>query len=221
MPKIIHYCWFGGNKKSKLEKKCILSWHEIMPDVQIIEWNERNINLKNNNYAMEAFENKKWAFVSDYVRLFVLYNFGGIYLDTDVELFRDISKFLKHNFFSGFEVYNGKLHPITAVMGAKKGNKFIKDLLNEYENDHFINPDGSYNMETNTKRIAKKLVSLGIDSTNDCHQVVGDDIHIYPSTFFCTKGPFSYATHYFEGSWIPKKIKIGKYIKKIIGKIFK
>ncbi|MBR0278262.1 MAG: hypothetical protein IJQ50_07375 [Clostridia bacterium] len=103
IPKKIHYCWFGEEKHSKKIKKCIKSWKKHCPDYEIIEWNEKNFDIHCFKWVEQAYNNKKWAFVSDYVRLFVLYNYVGIYLDTDVEIIKPLDKFLKHNLFSEME----------------------------------------------------------------------------------------------------------------------
>ncbi|MGI2197943.1 glycosyltransferase family 32 protein [Shewanella baltica] len=219
MEKIIHCCWFGGNKKSKLIEECMASWRKYLPEYKIIEWNESNFDINSNQYVKEAYENKKWAFVSDYVRLFALNKYGGIYLDTDVEVFRNMDEFLEHDFFSGFEFYSNTLSPITAVMGSKKNSHFISELLSEYDNACFINKDGSLNLQTNTRRITDILVNIyNIDPNKDVYQSSSDKIHIYPSTYFCNKAENSYSIHHFDGSWIPKKQKLRKKILKFIGK---
>ena len=119
IPKIIHYCWFGKNEKSDLAKKCIDSWKKKCPDYQIIEWNEENFDITTNEYVYEAYMNKKWAFVSDFVRIFALYNNGGIYLDTDVEILKNMDEFLCNTTFFGFETID---KVSTGIIGAQKGN---------------------------------------------------------------------------------------------------
>ena len=103
IPKIIHYCWFGRGEKPEIVKRCINSWKENLKDYEIIEWNENNFDININNYVKEAYENKKYAFVSDYVRVYALYNMGGIYFDTDVEVFKSLDEFLQEDSFWGFE----------------------------------------------------------------------------------------------------------------------
>ena len=153
IPKIIHYCWFGNSPKTKLVKKCIASWQKYLPEYEIREWNNADILNCNNQYVQEAYKAKKWAFISDYFRLYALYNYGGIYFDTDNEVFKSFDEFLHLDFFSGYENFNGLISPFTAVVGAKKGNSIIKDLLDEYNDLHFIKPNGEYDLCTITTRI--------------------------------------------------------------------
>ena len=224
IPKKIHYCWFGKNRKSSLIEHCIDSWRDILKDYEIIEWNEDNFNINSNQYVKEAYNAKKWAFVSDYVRLWVLKQYGGIYLDTDVEVFKSFDVFLKHGFFTGYEEYFNDVFPVTAVMGAEQNHKLLAKLLSEYEHLNFLLPDGSYNSITNTVRITKMLVNkYGVEEKNNKYQVLDNNIHIYPSDFFCVKSENSYSMHHFEGSWLPVKEKVWVYINssKRIPRIFR
>ena len=148
--KKIHYIWFGSNPLPPLAKKCIESWKKFCPDYEIVEWNETNFDVNQNIYTKEAYENKKWAFVSDYVRLYALYHHGGIYMDTDVEVLKNLDDYLNHDAFSGFESSNAIP---TGIIGAKKGNYHIKQLLNEYNDRHFILPNGEMDLTTNVTTI--------------------------------------------------------------------
>ena len=214
--KIIHYCWFGSNKKSKLIKDCIDSWKRFLPDYKIMEWSESTFDINSNLYVKEAYKSKKWAFVTDYVRLYALYEYGGIYLDTDVEVFKNMDRFLGHDFFSGFEFHREKLSPITAVMGAKKHNTFVSRLLKDYDNAYFIKEDGTLNYQTNTYKITKILIDeYNIDPLLDELQILNNSIYIYPSHYFCNKQDKSYAMHHFNGSWTPRRKKIDRKIRKI------
>lgn len=207
IPKIIHYIWFGKGKKSELIDNCINSWKKYCPDYEIIEWNEDNFDINSNKYVKEAYENKKWAFVSDYVRLYALYNQGGVYLDTDCELLANIDRFLDNNAFSGYESKN--LIP-TAIMGAEKGNKWIKLLLDYYNDLSFYNSDGSLNTTTNVDTITdltKRTYKCNFDGQL---LKINDAFTIYPVDYFCPKNndtgiitltKNSYAIHHFNASW--------------------
>lgn len=125
IPKIIHYCWFGGNNKPKSVRTCIDSWKLHCPDYEIIEWNESNFDINSNLYTKQAYDSKKWAFVTDFVRLKVLYDNGGIYMDTDIEVLKPLDIFLYHEAFSGFEWVD---RIPTGIIGAKKHNEWIKNF---------------------------------------------------------------------------------------------
>jgi mannosyltransferase OCH1-like enzyme len=213
IPKIIHYCWFGKNKKNDLINACALSWCKYLKGYDIVEWNEDNFDLNRNLYVKQAYEAKKWAFVSDYVRLYVLFHNGGIYLDTDVEVFRSFDQFLIHKAFTGFEYCYGKTHPVTAVMGAVKCHVWIGSLLKEYEDIAFIK-NGQLNLMSNTTRISAFLNREYAVKNDDKYQVVGDDLHIYPSYFFCRKTKRSFSVHHMDASWNnPLRRKISKIIR--------
>ena len=135
IPKKIHYVWVGNQPKSKLVKACIKSWKKYCSDYEIIEWNNDALMNIDNQYVREAFEEKKWAFVSDYLRLYALKTQGGFYCDADLEITNLLDEFLNLDFVTGYENYKGNIAPITALMGASKDNKIITDLLIK----HYIN----------------------------------------------------------------------------------
>ena len=143
IPKIIHYCWFGGNPFPELAQKCIASWKKFCPDYEIKEWNESNYDVTKNQYMREAFENKQWAFVSDYARLDIIYENGGIYLDTDVELLKPLDDLLILTGFMGFEE-NKKLCATGLGFGAVPKLPIIKEMRDDYDNIIFIKEDGSF-----------------------------------------------------------------------------
>ena len=149
---IIHYCWFGGKEKPEIVKRCINSWKKHLAEYEIIEWNENNFDINCNSYVREAYESGKFAFVSDYVRVHALYNFGGIYLDTDVEVFKSFNDILHHDSFWGFEQEN---YIATSTIGAAKGNKLIKMFLDSYKEKSFIKEDGTYDDLTNVAIITR------------------------------------------------------------------
>ncbi len=221
IPKIIHYCWFGGNPLSDLALKCINSWKKYCPDYKIIEWNENNFDINSNMYVKEAYQAKKWAFVTDYVRLFVLYEYGGIYMDTDVEIIRNIDRFLCYDAFSGFETVNSIP---TAIMGAKKGNEWIKYLLSFYDNKHFICEDGSFDTTTNVITITNMTKKKYNIHLNNKFQNIDEGIVLYPKEYFCPKDYITgeiiltkntYCIHHFAASWHTEveKIQFEKYKK--------
>ena len=205
IPKKIHYCWFGRGEKSELILKCIESWKTYCPDYEIIEWNEDSLDINATLYTKQAYEAKKWAFVSDYARLYALYHEGGVYFDTDVEVLKPIDEFLENESFTGFEV---KDSPITAVMGAHQGDEMIKTLLDYYNTAEFINSDGSLNLTTNTHIITQIFVEKGVE-LNGKLQTIGNTT-IYPQVVFCPNNlsrvfnrpsKKSYTIHHFDQSW--------------------
>lgn len=221
IPKIIHYVWVGSNPKSALFYKCIKSWKKYCPDYEIREWSNSDLLTINNLYVKQAVECKKWAFVSDYIRLFALYNLGGFYFDTDLELTSSLENFRTHDFVSGFEKHNETFSPITsACMGAKKHNEIIFDLLNEYENIQFIS-NQKMDLTTNTIRITRYFKNkFNINPPYNGYQTLKLDTNsfIYPSYYFCypEKNFENFAIHHFCASWFDNYkrkhyCKIGKY----------
>lgn len=211
IPKTIHYCWFGGNPKPKLIEKCIKSWKKYCPDYEIIEWNESNFDLNCCDYVKEAFEAKKWAFVSDYARIWALNTYGGIYLDTDVEIKKNLDKFLVHPAFTGFEK---KEMPFTAVYGSEANHPLCDTILSSYENRHFVLPDGSFDLTTNTITVTKLLVQKYNIILNNKTQTLSDGLVIYSNDYFCPKSyednhvyktKNTHAIHWFNASWHTKK----------------
>lgn len=205
IPKKIHYCWFGRGKMPDLAKKCIDSWRTYLPDYEIKEWNEDNFDLSKYPYAIQAYENRKFAFVTDIVRLYALYNEGGIYMDTDVEVLKPLDRFLDHTAFSGYE---DDTHIPTGIMAAEKGSKWAKDNLDYYVDRNFI-VNGNMDMTTNVTTITNNLLKRGLKCDNS-FQEFEDYITIYPKDVFCPKSykdgkiyitENTYTIHHFAGSW--------------------
>jgi len=221
IPKIIHYCWFGHGQMPKLELKCIESWKKYLPDYHIKLWNEDNFDLSLNEYVSEAYQARKFAFVTDYVRLFVLYNEGGIYMDTDVEVLKSLDDFLTLPAFSGFE---GEGYVPTGIMASEKNGHWVKEQLNYYMGRHFILSDGTFDITTNTQIISGIMASNGFVLKNS-YQIYKNYVHIFPYDYF---SPLKYGKiiltenshciHHFASSWNPGKRKFKKFFyNKILG----
>ncbi|WP_412503566.1 glycosyltransferase family 32 protein [Shewanella indica] len=200
IPKVIHYVWMGKSDKPISVIKCIDSWKKKLPDYEIIEWNEKNFNVDENTYCKEAYENKKWAFVSDYVRLAVLLKYGGIYLDTDVIVKKNFDDLLSLDLFLG-KMYKTVIG--TAVIGSKKDNQDIRCLLDNYNNGlydceiannyHFT----KYFQDKYTFDVKKGKIEFD-------NSVILDRFSFENPSFFYSNG---YSVHLFDGSWIAKTEK--------------
>ena len=218
IPKIIHYCWFGGKPLPNDAKKYIASWKKYLPDYKIIEWNESNFNLDLYPFTREALDNKKYAFITDVVRLYVLKEYGGIYMDTDVEVLKSLESFLHHTAFSGFE--NDNYVP-TGIMASEKNGKWVTELLKYYNNRSFIRKDGTFDMESNTSIITTIMKTKGFIMDNT-FQEIKNYVAFYPNEYFCPKSyktgqveltKNSYCIHHFAKSWIAPRKKYQNIIK--------
>lgn len=221
IPKKIHYCWFGENPLPETAKKYMNTWKKYCPDYEIIEWNEKNFDITQNQYCQEAYKAKKWAFVSDYARLKVLYEYGGIYMDTDIEVIKPLDDLLKYNCFAGFEDEN---RIQTGIFGAEIKNEFIKILLNDYQNRHFICGKNKYDLSTNVQFITQKLKDNYNIQLNNIYQIFGNNYVLLPFDYLCCKNYLtekicitknSYTIHHFDGSWLNSYGKIKIFIQKI------
>jgi mannosyltransferase OCH1-like enzyme len=225
IPKIIHYCWFGGNPLPELTLKCIESWKKYCPDYKIIEWNERNFNVNTINYTTKAYEAKKYAFVADYARFEILYQYGGIYLDTDVEIVKPIDDLLQQSIFLGREEID-RVNP-GLIVGCEAQDKFVGDLINIYKELQFLNDD-TKKLKTIVDYTTEMLISRGWIPEADVQNI--DGIVVYPVEYFCPKsyktGVISirentYTIHHFDGSWFTnedkKRLILQQKLNKVLG----
>lgn len=181
IPKKIHYCWFGGAKKPNSVLECINSWKKFCPDYEIIRWDESNYDYKWNRYMKEAYERKKWAFVSDVARLDIIYKNGGVYLDTDVELIKSLDNLLYQRCYFGIE--SGGLVNTGLGFGAVSNHYFVKQLLDIYEDMHFVNDNGT--MNTTSCPIIQREAFNSIGFTFDGNYFTTDEITILPESILC------------------------------------
>lgn len=229
IPKIIHYCWLSNDPFPSKIKKCMDTWAQVHPDFKIVRWSTENFDINSVPYVKEAFEAKKWAFAADYIRMYALYTQGGIYLDSDVLLLKRFDEFLDNSFFSSMEyhpiqiekcgsmkyidknghrtedVFISGIQIQAAVMGAEKGCPFVKEVLDWYQDKHFVKEDGSLRTDVLSPyiyaRVAEKIGFI----YKDIDQQLPGKVHIYPSETFAgnkheaTKN--SYAIHMCAHSW--------------------
>ena len=225
IPKKIHYCWFGHGKKNKLMIKCIESWKKYCPDYEIIEWNEDNFDVYTNGYTKYCYENKKWAFLSDYIRLEIVLKYGGVYLDTDVEIVKSIDSLLENKAFLGFE--NDEFVATGLGFGAEPNNKIVKKMIQEY--DELL--DGTKGVIGCPRLNTRALVKQGLVQ-NGKKQIVGDAL-ILPADYLnpyddptgrLNKTENTYSIHWYGKSWIDKKLvlrsKLMKPVHRLLGKDF-
>ena len=224
MPKIIHYCWFGRGEKPKKIQECINSWYQHLPDYQIIEWNEDNFDVNKLQYTKDAYDAKKYAFVSDVARVKALYEMGGIYLDTDVEVFKSFDEILNNKCVLGFESEN---YVATSFMASEPKIKLFHDFYQMYEDILFFDKEGNMNQVTNVIKLTNMLKDCGLIANNE-YQILENGIVIYPKEYF---SPYEYGygvyqytdnticVHHFEVSWLPKRTKYFRIIKKYLCKI--
>ena len=221
IPKRIHYCWFGYGEMPQLAKDCIASWHKFMPDWEYQFWNEDNFDINSVPYTKEAYEAGKYAFVSDYVRLWALEREGGLYMDVDFEVYKPFDDLMKYHAFAGFE--GSKYLPVMmGVIASEAHGIWVKEQLGHYQGRHFVNEDGSLDLTTNVKFITAKMRERGLVQNGKEQDY--KDLHIFPVEYFCprqTTGEYfrtenTYCEHRGLDSWAHHekgwKYKVGKMV---------
>ena len=223
IPKIIHYCWFGGNPLPELAKKCIQSWKKHCPDYKIMVWNEDTFDVHCCKYVEEAYQEKKWAFVSDVARLYALVNYGGIYMDTDVEVLKPLDNLLKYEAVSGFE---SDTNITTGLMATCKDHRMFIEFLHEYDDLDFRKKDGSLDLTTNVVRITNACLKYGFVPNNSKQTVNG--FTLLPKDYLCPKDSMTkelkitnntLVIHHFDGSWMSEEKKYQRVIANKICKV--
>lgn len=234
IPKLIHYCWFGRNPLPASARKCIESWRKFFPDYEIIEWNEDNFDVNTIPYTAQAYEARKYAFVSDYARFKILYDLGGIYFDTDVEVIKPMGSIINSGPFMGYEIdpdgkdYCGAVNPGLGIAAFKEMDLY-KKILDYYSSLSFLLPDGKYNITDAVVNITtRELVKAGLQCEPGLQTVAG--ITVYPSDYF---NPFDDATgrlnltqntnsiHWYSKTWMnrnPIFDNFARLFRRIIGK---
>lgn len=237
IPKVIHYCWFGGNPIPEEYKKYIETWKKYCPDYEIKRWDETNFDLNSCAFVKEAYDAKKWAFVSDYARLKIIYDEGGIYLDIDVELIKNLDRFLVNKCFLAEET-SGYINTGLGF-GAEKGNIIVEKLLKEYDG-HFKLDEYTYDLTPCPKKNTKPFLQMKYRFSGK-EIWKNEEVNVYPPEYFC---PLDYETgrkmitentvsiHHYSASWHNKEqelmfqinkyciIVFGKRIGKVVSTIF-
>lgn len=226
IPKVIHYCWFGGNPLPKSAQKCIASWRKYLPDYEIKEWNESNFDVNIIPYTAEAYKAKKYAFVSDYARFWILYKYGGLYFDTDVEIIKNMDDIIAKGPFMGCE-NEAKAGATPAQLGVapglglgvNPGLGLYKEILDDYDKSHFLKETGKYDLTTIVERTVEFLCKYGLKNVSSVQNIAG--IWVYPKEYFCPKDYFTgkleitkntYSIHWYDASWVPRERRFKNWL---------
>ena len=193
IPKKIHYVWLGGQEKPRAIKRCMKTWKKLK-GYEFIEWNENNIDIESHPFLKEAVAKKKWAFASDYIRAWAIYNYGGVYFDTDIIVVKSINSLLKNRAFVGFETPD---YPFTAVFGAEKKHPFVKDML-----DFYNGRSGKFDFKDNNTISTSELLIKKYDcELGNKEQELKTGIHVYPDGVLCAPSPESITIHAMTKTW--------------------
>ena len=229
IPKIIHYCWFGGKPLPKSAEKCIASWKKYLPDYEIKRWDESNFDVNAIPYTREAYAACKFAFVRDYARFWILYHYGGVYFDTDVEVIRPIDDIINRGGFLGVESNRNGIYTVNPGLGfaATQSTAVIGEMVNLYSTFHFTNTDGASDLKNIVEITTDYLSSKGLQNTDEIQDCCG--FTIYPKDYFC---PIDYDTrelkitentrtiHHYAESWVPRSTRFKNALSRLFGKRF-
>ena len=238
IPKVIHYCWFGRNPLPSLAIKCIESWRKYLPDYEIKEWNEDNFDVNIIPYTQEAYQVGKYAFVSDYARFWILYKYGGLYFDTDVEVIKPMDDIIARGPFMGCEkdVSDTSVASVAPGLGlgvnpglglgVNPGLGLYKEILEMYSKLSFVNKDGTYNQKTIVQYTTEILCEYGLKESNEIQECAG--VWIYPKEYFCPLDQTltlhitsnTRSIHHYDSSWLSPQKRIIKKIKRFLGYSF-
>lgn len=233
IPKIIHLCWLSGDKYPAKIAKCIASWKKHLPDYEIMLWDTKRFDLNTSNWVKQAFEAKKYAFAADYIRFYALYHYGGIYLDSDVEVLKSFNPLLDLPYFVGAEKAGT---PEAAIMGAEKGLPWIRKCLDYYNDRNFIKDDGSYDIRKLPEIMVEQITqvqpihNLSLEESENIRKfdfakevLVMHDKYFSPKVFDSREveiTPYTYAIHHYQNSWFSHKAKIYYRFRTIMIRIF-
>ena len=206
IPKKIHYVWVGGNEKNNTIKQCMKTWGKHLEGYEVIEWNENNFDIDSHPFVKAAYKAKKWAYVSDYIRAYVIYKYGGIYLDTDILVLDNFDRFLNNRAFVGFE---NPQYPFTAVFGAEPGHPLVKDMIEYYDRLDEYKFDFEKN---NTISVSDLLIKKFHCKVGNKFQILDEDIAVYPDTVLCNPSENSISIHVFTGTWLEGKKALARKI---------
>lgn len=226
IPKVIHYCWFGGKELPQSAKRYIESWRKFLPDYEIKRWDESNFDVNAIKYTQEAYAAKKYAFVSDYARFWILFNYGGLYFDTDVEIIKPLDDIIRKGAFLGVESQNEKTISVAPGLGfgSEAGNKLLGRMIELYKTFNFFNIDGSPCLKNIVQITTKELQSNGLQNCEGRQECCG--FTIYPKDYFC---PIDYDTrklkitpntrtiHHYAESWVPKSARFKNWLNRMFG----
>lgn len=240
IPKVIHYCWFGGNPLPPLAKRCIDSWKQFLPEYEIKQWDESNFDVNSIPYISEAYQEKKYAFVSDYARFWILYRYGGLYFDTDVEIIKSLDDIIAAGPFMGCEkqgtpierdkidsnkkdfIPNIRIAPGLGI-GVYPHHKVYAEIIKLYSTLSFYSPDGTLNQKTIVEYTTDLFHRYGLKNSSEIQTVCG--INIYPEDYFCPLSPTlvlaltsnSRTIHHYSASWETTAVRLRKKIKRLLG----